>query len=214
MTEFPSNSKNSDTPKPAEKIVEQVISSEATSMKRSLGRRFRDVFIGGDTSSVVNYVVVEVLLPQAKAMLAEAVSSGFERLLYGDSPRGNRRYGTRSQTGPTPTNYTRYADKGNNPVGRHVIADRQSHATVRTQSIDDILLASLPEAETVMERMYDLLRDYEAVSVADLYNLLGWSSNYVDQKWGWTDLHGMTVRKDFRRNGWILILPKTMALDT
>jgi hypothetical protein len=211
--EFPSNSKNSQTHKPAavpEKVVEQVVTGEAASRKKPLGRRLREVFIGGDTKSVVSYVITDVLVPQAKDMFAEAVSSGFERLIYGDS-RPGRRYGGRPQTGPGPTNYTRYAVRGNNPIGRQDREDRRPTASARTQDIDDILLATRVEAETVVDRLYDLLRDYDSVTVADLHSLIGWSSSYTDQKWGWTDLQGTDVRRV--RDGYVLILPKTISLD-
>jgi hypothetical protein len=211
MTEFPSNSKNPQTPKPVpEKVVEQVVSGEATSRKKPIGRRLREVFIGGDTKTVISYVFSDVLMPQAKEMFVEAVSSGFEKLIYGDA-RPNRRYGNKPQPGPGPTNYTRYSTRGNNPIGRQGQEDRRPTASVRTQDIDDILLATRVEAETVIDRMYDLLRDYEAVSVADLHSLVGWSSSYTDQKWGWTDLQGTDVRRT--RDGYILILPKTVTLD-
>lgn len=212
MTEFPSNSKSSQPPKPAssEKVVEQVVSGEAALRKKPLGRRLRDVFIGGDTKSVIGYVFSDVLIPQAKDMLTEAVSSGFERLIFGES-RPNRRYGGRPQTGPGPTNYTRYSARGNNPIGRQGHEDRRPTVSVRTQDIDDILLATRVEAETVVDRMYDLLRDYDSVSVADLHSLIGLSSSYTDQKWGWTDLQGTDVRRV--RDGYILVLPKTVPLD-
>jgi hypothetical protein len=211
MTEFPSNSKNPQTPpKPVEKIVEQVVTGEAASRKKTLGRRFREVFIGGDTKSVISYVIADVLVPQAKDMFAEAVSSGFERLIYGES-RPGRRHGMRTQAGPGPTNYTRYSARGNNPIGRQEREDRRPTASVRTQDLDDILLATRVEAEAVVDRMYDLLRDYETVSIADLYSLIGWTSKYTDQKWGWTDLQGTDIRRT--RDGYILILPKTIALD-
>jgi hypothetical protein len=210
MPEFPGNSKHSQQPpKPAEKIVEQVVSGEAASRKKPLGRRLREVFIGGDTKSVLGYIVQDVLIPQAKDMLTEAVSSGFERLIYGEDRRVNRsRYGARPSSGPT--NYTSYAARGNNPIGNQGV-HRQPNASIRTQSIDDILLATRPEAETVVDRMYDLLREYEAVSVADLHSLVGWSSVHTDQKWGWTDLQGTEIRRV--REGYVLVLPKTIALD-
>lgn len=210
MPEFPSNSKNPQAPKPAEKIVEQVVSGEAASRKKPLGRRLRDVFIGGDTKSVVSYVIAEVLIPQAKDMLNEAISSGFEKMIYGDS-RPSSRYGRRTQSGPGPTNYTSYASRGNNPIGRQGMDDRRPMATVKTQSIDDIVVATRLEGETVLERMFDLLRDYDSVSVRDLHSLVGWSSTYIDEKWGWTDLQGTDIRRV--RDGYILILPKTVALD-
>jgi hypothetical protein len=210
MVEFPSNSKSSQPPKAEEKVVESVVSGEVTSRKKSLGRRLREVLIGGDTKSVINYVVTDVLIPQAKDMLSEAVSSGIERLIYGDS-RPSSRYGRRPGVGPGPTNYSQYSTRGNNPIGRQGFQDRRPNASVSTETIDDILLATRVEADTVMDRMFDLLRDYESVSVADLRSLIGWSSQFTDQKWGWTDLQGAGVRRV--REGYILALPKIVPLD-
>jgi|ERR1043165_5870873 hypothetical protein len=209
MTEFPSNSRNPQKPTPEDKNIESVVSGEVASRKKTLGRRLRDVFIGGDTKSVVHYVIADVLIPQAKDMLSEAVSQGFERLIYGDS-RPGRRAGSR-YTSPGPTNYTRYAVRGNNPIGRQPREDPRAPTTLRPHDMDDILLATRVEAETVVDRMYDLLREYEMVSVSDLYSLLGLSSSYTDQKWGWTNLQSLDIRRV--RDGYILNLPKTIPLD-
>lgn len=209
MTEFPSNSRNPQKPVPEDKNIEAVVSGEVASRKKSLGRRVREVFIGGDTKTVVHYVIADVLIPQAKDMLSEAVSQGFERLIYGDS-RPSRRAGSR-YTAPGPTNYTRYAVRGNNPIGRQSRDDPRAPSTLRPHDMDDILLATRIEAETVVDRMYDLLREYEMVSVSDLHSLLGLSSSYTDQKWGWTNLQSLDIRRV--RDGYILNLPKTIPLD-
>lgn len=208
-TEFPSNSKS---PRPQgndSKKVESVVTGEVQSRKKGLARRFKDVFIGGDSRSVLQYVIMDVLVPQAKDMITEAASQGFERLIYGES-RPTRRFGSGTRP-PGPTNYTRYAVRGNNPIGRSGSEGRVPTAQPRTQALDDILLATRVEAETVVDRMYDLLREYEVVSVSDLYSLIGWSSNYVDQKWGWTDLQGTSVQRV--RDGYILNLPKPQSID-
>lgn len=210
--EFPGNSKMPRAHAPAaeqDKKVESVVTNDVEKRKKSLFKRFTQIFIGGDSKTVLQYVFSEVLIPQAKDMITEAASSGFERLIYGES-RPNRRGGSYSNPA-RPTNYTRYAVRGNNPLGRQGNDDRRPVASPRTQSVDDILLATRIEAETVLDRLYDLLKEYETASVADLYSLIGLSSSYTDQKWGWTDLHGSNVRRV--RDGYILELPKTVALD-
>lgn len=172
-----------------------------------------EIFIGGDSKSVVNYVVMDVLVPQAKEMITEAASQGFERLIYGDN-RAHRGPRGRSPSGYAggPTNYTRYAVRGNNPIGRAGGSeDRRPLHQARSQRIDDILLATRIEAETVLDHMYDLLEKYEVVSVSDLYSLVGLTANYTDQKWGWTSLQGSDVRR--ARDGYILELPKIVPLD-
>lgn len=213
--EFPGNSKMPRPQSPApeqEKKVESVVTNNVEKRKKSLAKRFAEIFIGGDSKSVVHYVFSEVLVPQAKDMITEAASSGFERLIYGENRtprRGPGRSGTGYSSGPT--NYTRYAVRGNNPIGRADTQDRRPVAHPRTQSIDDILLATRVEAETVLDRLYDLLKEYEIVSVSDLYSLVGLSSSYTDQKWGWMDLHGSQVRRV--RDGYIVELPRTVPLD-
>jgi hypothetical protein len=209
--DLPSNSKSQRPQASAkeEKNVESVVTNKVETRKKSLLKRFTEVFIGGDSRSVVQYVLNDVLLPQAKDMITEAASQGFERLIYGDS-RPSRRFssGARPQG---PTNYTRYAVRGNNPLGRAGGEDRRAVPQQRDRSVDDILLATRVEADTVMDRLYDLLKEYEVVSVADLYSLVGLSGTYVDQKWGWVDLHGSQVRRV--RDGYVLDLPRTVSLD-
>jgi hypothetical protein len=88
---------------------------------------------------------------------------------------------------------------------------RQPNATVQGRPIDDMLFATRVEAETVLIKMYDLLEGYEFVSVRDLHSLIGWSSSYIDEKWGWTNLNGSDIRRD--RDGYTLTLPDTVPLD-
>jgi len=198
-------------PKPTpDKVVEQVVTGEVASRKKPLGRRIHDIFIGGDSKTVTNYIVTEVLIPQAKDMLNEMASTFFERMLYGDSRGSRRPGGYRPTVSPGPTNYTRYSERGNNPVGRHTMG-RQPNASLKGRPIDDLLFATRVEADAVLTKMYELLEGYEFVSVRDLHSLIGWSSEYIDEKWGWTDLRGSDVRRV--REGYTLILPDTIPLD-
>lgn len=212
--EFPGNSKiprpqnpATESQEPPEKKIEAIVSAEKR--KKSLLKRFTDVFIGGDSKSVVHYVVMDVLIPQAKDMMAEAATQGFERLIYGDSRPARR--GTTGLRPAGPTNYTRYAVRGNNPLGRAGAPDASPQARPRTSGVDDVLLASRAEGDTILERLYDLLNTYESVCVADLYSLVDWSSSYTDRKWGWTDLQGARVVRV--RDGYTLDLPRPIPLD-
>lgn len=210
MTEFPGNSKRPQAPNTEERKIEPVVTTEVIARKKSLGKRLKEIFIGGDSRSVMQYVVMDVLVPQAKDMITEAASQGFERLIYGEN-RPGRRFGSRPTAGANYTPYNRYSVRGNNPIGRAERGERPPTASVRGHRIDDILLATRVEADLVLERMYDYLNQYEMVSVAELYSLIGWSVNYIDQKWGWTDLSGSSVQRV--RDGYILNLPRPQSLD-
>lgn len=208
--EYPGNSKSS-RPPAEEKKIEAVVTNEVKTQKPSLLKRFKNVFIGGDSRTVVQYVLMEVLVPQAKDIATEMVSQGVEKLIYGEARPGTRRFGSRPGGA---TNYTRYSGIGNRPLGSAMRDPRDrppNPVQPRGESFDDLLFATRLEADTVLERMYDLLNEYEIVSVADLNSLTNRSSSYVDQKWGWTALHGSQVRRT--RDGYILELPRPVSID-
>jgi hypothetical protein len=216
-TEFPGNSKHPrrEPETKSEKKIEQVVTSPVESRKKPLFRRFMNIFIGGDSRSVANYIMMDVLVPQAKEIFTDVVSQGVERMVYGEARPSHRRgYSARPAGGPA-TAYNRYAVRGNNPLGRAGADDRRPMAEPRTQDVDDLLFATHVEAETTLDRMYDLLRDYETVSIADLNSLLGRSSSFTDQKWGWTNLQGTRIFKNLggRNRGYILELPRVVPID-
>lgn len=61
--------------------------------------------------------------------------------------------------------------------------------------------------------MYERLQEYDLVSVADLYTMLGWTSRstHTDQKWGWESLQGADIK--MVHDGYLLILPKIIPLS-
>lgn len=216
--EFPGNSK---LPRPhsseleGEKKIEPVVQNPVESRKKPLMKRFLNIFIGGDSKTVANYVFMDVLVPQAKELLAEIVSQGTERMIYGESRPSHRRgYSARPGSGPA-TPYNRYAVRGNNPLGRAGADDRRPVAEPRSEDVDDLLFATHVEAETTLDRMYDLLREYETVSIADLNSLVGRSASYTDRKWGWTNLQGSRIYRVLggRNRGYVLELPRVVPID-
>jgi hypothetical protein len=72
-------------------------------------------------------------------------------------------------------------------------------------------LATRVEAEEVIDRLFDVVSRYETATVADLYEMVGVTGNYTDDKWGWTDLRGASVQRV--RNGYLLDLPRPEPLD-
>ena len=52
---------------------------------------------------------------------------------------------------------------------------------------------------------------YGTVSVADLYDLVGISGNYTDNKYGWTNIRNAEPIRV--RDGYMLKLPKALPLN-
>lgn len=208
-TEFPSNRKTTPNIKPPEKRTEQIVSSEVTRRKKTLGRRFSETFVGGDARSVWSFVLIDVVVPAAKDMIADAFSQGIEKMIYGDAYSRSRRTGRHPSEGPY-INYNKIS-KAQHRGSNYGQPPRMSKQARATHDFDDIILATRAEAEEVLERMYDLLSKYETATVSDLYDLVGITGHYTDNKWGWFDLRGAGVNRV--RNGYLLELPRPEPLD-
>lgn len=203
---YPSNSKSTPaTPKTAEKIV----TGEVTRRPKSLGKRLKDALIGGDSRSALQYVFAEVVIPQAKDMIAEAVTTAFEKFIFGESRSGHRRSSNRSHSSGY-TNYTnRYTGRGTRTIGG---SRREENIVLRkSHDLDDLIFETRADAQAVLEEMYDRLEQYDTVSVAELMTMIDNPSTHTDQKWGWESLDGSEIRT-IAREGYLLILPKPIPL--
>jgi hypothetical protein len=210
MENFPSNSREPrlvKDEKPQEKVVLKVIEGGVVRRKKPLGTRLPETFFGGDTKGVFEYVIADVLIPAWQDMVADAVTEGIQRMVFGESRPVNRRVGHRPdpRTGPNnATNYNRYSR-------REEPRPTLSRRARATHDFDEIVLPTRSEALDVISHLEMIIDRYEATSVKDLYDLVGEDANYTDEKWGWTDLSSATVRRV--SNGYVLSLPKTEALD-
>lgn len=195
-------SKDGDRPKQT-----QITTKKATLRKKSPLVRFREVFFGDDARSVASYVAQDVLLPAAKDMISDAVTQTVERILFGDSSPSRR--GTSRSSNASYTPYHRASasyKKSNGPSDRR--GDRRKRAA---HDFDDIEFDTRAEAEVVLDRLYDLVNDYDYATVSDLYDLVGIDAKFTDENYGWYDLRGSTIRRI--RTGYILDLPKPEVLE-
>lgn len=213
-SEFPGNSQRKrDRPAPANRIedravkkIERVVEGEVIRRKKPLRRRFANIFMGGDARSAWQFVALDVLLPAAKDMLADAVSQGFERMIYGEARSHSRRTGRRPGE-PRYNYHDRFAsgrDRGRDEV-------RISRRARANHDFDEIILPTRVEAEEVIDQMFAIVEKYEIVTVADLYQLVGISSDYTDDKYGWEDLRGAGVTRI--QGGYLLDLPRPEPLN-
>lgn len=215
MEEFPGNShkKKTGPAKDAEpKKVEKIISSDAVLRKKPLSKRFAETFVSGNGKGVAGYVVMDVLIPAAKDMVADAMSQGVERMLFGEARSTSRRTGLRPGGSSSYVSYNRYSSgspvSGSRREEPRVTPSRRARAT---HNFAEIILATRVEAEEVIDRLFDLVSRYETATVADLYDLVGAERSYTDDKWGWADLRGAGVTRI--REGYLLDLPRPEPLD-
>ena len=192
---------------PKTKKVEKIISGHAMQRKTPLSRKIAETLTGDDAQTVGGYVLFEVIIPALKSMLSEVASQGVERLLFGETrPRSSSSYG---RPGATRTNYDRMYQPPHRDEPR-----RSTHVPQRTRSstaLGEVILRSRGDAEDVIDALGALLEQYDVVTVADLYELVGVTGSFTDDKWGWTDLRGARISRV--REGYLLDLPRPQSID-
>lgn len=210
MENFPSNSnepRKIQPDAPEKKVVLKVIQGGVVRKKKTLGVRIRDMFVAEDGRGVLESVIGDILVPAMKDMVADSVSQGIERMIFGDARPVRRRESRPSSFGNTNhTNYNRYSNNNR----REVV--QTAHNRLRAaHDFDDIVIASREEANDVLDNLTNIIERYQFVSIRDLYELVGEPFHHTDEKWGWSNLRDASVRRV--SNGYLLALPRPEAID-
>ena len=173
------------------KKLDKVVSGTVKTKKKSGFSNFFGNFVSEEVPNIKTFIVKDVIVPTIKKAIVDTV----DMVLYGGT-RGSRK------SSASRVSYTRYYDDPR---------DRRDESVSRPSYVyDDIIIESRGEAEGVLSQMNDLIDTYGVVSVADLYDLVGISGNYTDNKYGWTNLRNADVRRT--RDGYLLVLPKALPI--
>ena len=178
--------------------VEKVIKGTARTKKKTEVSKFASVFVSEDVANVKDYILMDVLIPAAKKTISEIISNGTDMILYGATGQ------TRKRSGASTVSYRNFYDDRRD-------AERRPTRTRTSYDYDDVVLDTRGEAEDVLERMTELIDTYGCVSVADMYDLVGVTCNYTDNKYGWTNLRNAEPIRV--RDGYLLKLPKVTLID-
>jgi hypothetical protein len=206
LTDYGGNSKKAKNAEPRPpKVVEKVVTGPVVVAKKPLGRKIKDLFIEADFRSVVRYVAMDVLIPAARNMIYEGASKGVERMMFGENSQRLRSYGYGGApriTYNTPVN--RMYPDARDVISRSAPPVNHDPRTGR-QLPTDFILSSKEEAEMVLERMNDIIDQYQVASAADLKELMGIPHTPIDRKWGWVYLGNTTVIQT--SGGFLIDLP-------
>lgn len=208
MEQFPSNSNHPPTDKKERPTLEKVVTGEVVSRPPSLGKKFKSVFISSDFRGARDYIFVDVILPALKNMIVDSSSKWVERVIYGET--GRRRPSEPGRPRVTYNAPQRYNPNRYDPNRGVAIPDQAPHIRQARRDPGEIILSTRAEAETVLERLTDLIDNFDAASLQDLNELVGLPSSYIDNKWGWTNLASSDIQQV--REGYLLLLPRVEAL--
>ena len=202
MNDYKPNSnrfKEEQKEKTQEKKVEKVVTGKVITRKKSGLSKIAGEFISEDAKNIKSYVFGEVLIPAIKKAISDIVTDGIDMILYGGTKPGNKR------SAVDRVSYRNYYDRDNRS------SVRSSSASYSGYSYDDIVLSTRGEAEDVLLRMDELMETYGLVRVADLYDLVGVTGSYTDNKYGWTNIRNAEIVRV--RDGYMIKMPRAVPID-
>lgn len=192
---YPGNSDRSKEKKDITPVAKARVKRESTARK-VVGEIIRE-----DARSVGETVLWDVVIPTVKNLISDTVTRGIESMLYGGDSRPRSRNSYSDYSG-----YSRPKGNRDRPTERR---DRRSARHAEPER-NEIIFDSRSDANDVIDRMSDLIDQYGQASLADLNALIGASSNFIDDNWGWTDMGSFDVRQV--RDGFMLTHDEPQSL--
>lgn len=198
MEEYTPNSHKFKAEIAEKKKVEKVVKGKVGTRKKTGVRKLTDIFVSEDAANVKSYILMDVLIPSVKKAVSDIVTNGIDMILYGESGR------TKKTSPSSKISYRSYYERDDERY-------RESRKAKTGYSYDEIVLETRGEAEEVLTRMDELIETYGMVSVADLYDLVGITCNYTDNKYGWTSIRNAEPVRI--RDGYMLKLSRPIPIN-
>lgn len=171
--------------------------AEPQAAKKTIAKRLADAFMQKDYRGIFAGVYKNIIDPSLKKVTFDTIVAIVRDIIFQGSGVG---------APPTIGNvdYTGYS--GGSSI---------SGSEGRREKIEEIYFRSQEEAEDVIRRMRDILRQRGILYVSDYYNIAGHTPKYTYYDCGWMNLDSLTsygvMRNDIRY--WALKLPKPIPID-
>lgn len=183
------------------KKVEKVISGKAKIKKKSEATKLTEKIISTeDVGNLKSYLLEDVIIPTIRNTIWDAITNSLDMILFGGTGRSRRK------SLSSKVSYRDYYDEKKRGSSRLSERKRSGY------DFDDIILETRGDAEEVLERMDELIETYSFASVADLYDLVGITCDYTDNKYGWTNIRNAEPIR-VRGGGYMLKMPKALPID-
>lgn len=175
-----------------EKVTPVVDRNQIVSTKKPLSKKFAETFMTEDTRDVKNWLIWDVLIPGIKNTILDILSMMF----YGETDSRSRRSRSSRRDRDGRTDYRSYYrgesynSRGRSRHKRDDEYDADDHVDCR-----NIVLRQRDDAEQVIDEMRSRIDSSGSVSVADLLDLIGTTSRYTDNNWGWDDERDIGIRR-------------------
>ena len=168
---------------PEKKDIKKVVTVEPKKVKKGLLNRLVKGIVGPEgLPGIGAYVNDEIVKPAIKNIIVDAVTSGINMVMYGDSKPtrgGGYNHYARTSHHTSRTNYTsRYTSQQPEPSERRARPSRYG--------VEEYIIEDRYDASHVLTSLTENADMYDNVSIADYYDLIGVPSQYTDNQYGWT----------------------------
>ena len=202
---FPGNSRRDKSSKKPPKL-EKVGKSKVIVKEPDLGQKVKESFTSEAGKSILEYLILDVVVPNTKSLILDLVNQGLERRFYGDGSPRSRAYSSRKTSGYQ--SYNRAFQSSTKPINT---SQSRPSSSVNGPRFKNIIVGDRGEAEMHIDILSSRIDEYDVATLADLYELVGISGDFTDYKYGWTDSRGFRVRPV--RDGYLLDLPEPKPID-
>lgn len=195
MADYSSNSHASKASAEKEAPQKNEAVAHASLHKKKGLEKLAETFLTEDVDSAKTYVVRNMIIPGIKRLIMGTIGA----FLGVESGANSWYYGKSTTAGNVAfRKYNEAYDNG------------QSKKTYRRVWYEDVIVASMGEAQMIMDRMNQILETYYRVRVLDLYEVAGVETNFTDSNYGWTNISQAKILET--RAGYLIKMPAPYPL--
>lgn len=186
--------------------MKPVVENPGRMRQQSLGSRIIHNFTGGASrQDVMEYVIMNVVIPGVKDLFYDSFMDGLHRALFSTDSAPRRR-----GRGSGMKVYTPYNEVSDG--GRRSTSIRKAEVRNRPDDLREVIVDSRGEGELILDGLKALIEEYDSVTVADLYNAARLPHSFSHRKWGWDNLARAQV-VPIRGGGYLVDMPRPIPLD-
>ena len=77
--------------------------------------------------------------------------------------------------------------------------------------LDDVVFDTRQDAESIVEKMNEIIDHYGYTTVADFYDLAGVDGSYINNKYGWTSIENASIKPV--GHGYKILFPSALPIS-
>lgn len=194
---------------PRNDIQKVELKGKVVQKKQSFGDKLKETFIAEDARDVGDYILWDILVPTIKRTIRDIIVGSADRIFLGTGTsssqnlvreRGVTRVVTRND-------YSAISSR------KSTVSSVPAAKTVGRSpnfGLNDVIFEAYDDAANVLDRMVDYLETYGVVRVEDFFDLVGKSTPYTSQNWGWNSLSSASIVTV--RGGYFIKLPTPVVI--